>query len=93
MMHTIQILSDDDKAQLNAAAEKAIALGLSTELCGSWLWVSGDTKSNRQELKVYGFKYAPKKQLWFFRPTSQKSFSRGNWEIDRIRQVHGTQRV
>ncbi len=92
MMHAIQILSDEDKIQLDNAQILVGQLGLSGELCGSWLWVSGDTKAKKEELKANGFKYAPKKHLWFFRPTSQKSFSRGNWEIDRIRQVHGSSR-
>ena len=91
MMSIINPMSDEDAAELKNAMTIVNGLGLSGELCGSWLWVSGDTKASRHELKAKGFKYAPKKQLWFYRPTSQKSFSRGNWEMDRIRTSHGSQ--
>lgn len=35
---------------------------LSIEVCGSWLWISGDTKPNKDVLKAAGLWYAPKKE-------------------------------
>lgn len=93
MFSTLNPMSDEDKAQLDSALILVQNLGLSGELCGSWLWVSGDTKAKRHELKANGFKYAPKKQLWFYRPSSQKSFSRGNWDMEKVRTIHGSQSI
>ena len=42
--------------------------GLSIELCGAWLWVSGETYANREALKAAGLRYASKKQMWYWRP-------------------------
>lgn len=39
--------------------------GLVIELCGVWLWVSGDTKRYKDELKALGLHYASQKRCWY----------------------------
>ena len=67
--------------------------GLVIEVCGSWVWVSGNTKEFKANLKEAGFKWAKKKVMWFYRPETSKSFSRGKFTIDEIRRIHGSQSV
>lgn len=35
---------------------------------GCCIWVSGDTKPHRETLKEYGFRWAPKKSAWYWKP-------------------------
>ena len=84
-----QNLGDD----LNTALNAIIHLGLTIEICGSWLWVSGDTRPHKEVLKEAGFKWAPKKMMWHFRPSDYKSYNRGKWSIDKIREMHGSQTI
>jgi len=77
--------------EINEALNKIINLGLEIEVCGSWIWVSGDTRPHKDILKEAGFKWAPKKAMWHFRPDDYKSFNRGTWDMDKIRNVHGSQ--
>lgn len=78
---------------LNAALSAIIDLeGLDIEICGSWIWVSGETWTHKGALKAAGFRYASKKKKWNFRPTTWKSSSRGNWSMDEIRNRHGSAR-
>tara|TARA_R110000868_G_scaffold266583_1_gene525821 strand:+ start:37393 stop:37881 length:489 start_codon:yes stop_codon:yes gene_type:complete len=67
--------------------------GLSIEICGAWVWVSGETKQHRDVLKAAGFKWASKKQVWYYRPASQRSFSRGKLSLTDIRQKYGSKTV
>lgn len=83
---TEQHYGDDINAALNAI----INLGLTIEICGSWIWVSGDTRPHKNTLKESGFKWAPKKCMWNFRPDDYKSFSRGKFSMDQIREKHGS---
>jgi hypothetical protein len=76
---------------INDALNKIITLGLEIEICGSWIWVSGNTKPFKDILKEAGFKWAPKKEMWHFRPDDYKSFNRGTWDMDKIRMKHGSQ--
>ncbi len=36
------------------------------EVIGSWIWVSGDTKSIKDKLKELNFKWASKKKMWYY---------------------------
>lgn len=74
---------------LRAVAE----LGLTIELCGTWVWVSGDTKPHREIFKANKFKWAPKKGMWYFHSGERRSFSRGKYSIDDIRSMHGSKSV
>lgn len=79
--------------ELNAALNAIINLGLNIEVCGSWVWVSGDTKPHKDVLKAANYKWAPKKEMWHFRPAGFKSFGRGRWEMDKIRDRYGSSTV
>ena len=77
--------------ELSEAINSIINLpGLDVELCGSWLWISGDTKTHKDILKANGFKFAPKKAMWSFHPTGFKSYGRGKASIDEIRGKYGS---
>jgi len=75
---------------INNALNSIINFGLEIEVCGAWIWVSGDTKPFREQLKAANFKWAPKKMMWHFRPADYKSFSRGKYNMDEIRSMHGS---
>lgn len=68
--------------------------GLEIELCGSWLWVSGETYANREALKAAGLRYASKKQMWYWRPDEAacRRSRRGATMAD-IRTKYGSERV
>ncbi|WP_108820645.1 J domain-containing protein [Pseudovibrio sp. Alg231-02] len=79
--------------ELNAALNAIINLdGLEIEICGSWIWVSGNTKQHKDALKAAGFKYASKKKKWNYRPAAWRSSSRGRYSMDQIRERHGSVR-
>lgn len=67
--------------------------GLDLELCGSWLWISGDTKPHKDTLKSNQCRWAPKKGKWYFRPADYKSRGRGKFSMDEIRAKHGSSSV
>ena len=65
--------------------------GLEIEICGSWVWVGGNTKAHKTELKAAGFKWGAKKSKWYFRPAGYVKRGKGTWSMDKIRDYHGTQ--
>ena len=68
--------------------------GINVELCGCWLWVSGETKTVKDRLKESGFLWSPVKKCWYWRPPEQKykRFSkRGEYSLDEIRLRHGSE--
>lgn len=95
---TDDITITDTQAQygeeVSAALNAIITINdLEIEICGAWVWVSGDTKAHKDLLKENGFKWASKKKVWYFRPEAERSFSRGKLSLDEIRVKYGSQRM
>lgn len=40
--------------------------GVVVELCGSWLWISGETKPHKEALKSVGCKWSSNKKAWYW---------------------------
>jgi hypothetical protein len=91
---TFEYKHEGDKADLNIYPDvinKIINLkGIVIELIGAWLWVSGETKQHRTILKESGFWFAPKKQMWYFRPENFKSKNHKPKDINAIRNKYGS---
>lgn len=61
------------------------------EICGSWVWVSGNTKEHKEILKELKFKYAHKKQAWYYHTEPYKKKGKRELTLDEIRDMFGSQ--
>lgn len=76
---------------MNAALAVAMGcVGCKIEVMGTWIWVTGDTRANKEALKTAGFFWSKNKLAWYFRPSDFKSASHGNWSLDDIRSSYGS---
>lgn len=88
--------SDDYGQAMMDALNAVINLeGITIEIMGDWIWITGDTKPHKDKLgrNGAGFFWAKKKQAWYFRPPEYKSRSKGNFSLDEIRDKHGSKTV
>lgn len=79
------------ETSLREAIERIITLnGLEIEICGLWVWVSGETRANKDNLREAGYRYHTKKFMWYFAgcPSSGR-----NTPMNEIRAFYGSQRV
>ena len=67
--------------------------GVEIELCGSWIWVSGNTKEHKDLLKQLGFYWASKKLMWYWRPEEFKSYGRKGKTMSDIRNKYGSEKI
>jgi len=67
--------------------------GVLIEIIGTFIWVSGNTKPYKEQLKEMGFKWSPNKSSWYLAPEGYRSRSRQNYEMDDIRRMYGSQEV
>lgn len=83
---------DDD---LREAIEKIITLpGINIEVCGSWVWVSGDTRNVKEQLKEARFRWARKKAMWYYRNEDNATYHRGKGAtMAHIREKYGSEEV
>jgi len=68
--------------------------GLEIEVCGTWLWVGGNTKEHKDTIKEAGLKWAKKKAMWYWRPADCKvRFHKKTLSMNEIRVAHGSTNV
>ena len=68
--------------------------GLTIELCGGWIWVSGNTYTHKDILKNNGFYFASKKCMWYFRSVEYATKTKGkSLEMGQIRIKYGSQLI
>lgn len=66
--------------------------GIELELCGSWIWVSGDTYEARAELKAAGCLFSRSKRRWYWRHAEDGCrWSRGRQTMGEIRAKYGSE--
>ena len=80
--------------ELNAAINAVINLtGINIEICGAWVWLTGNTREYKNVIKAAGFWWAKKKAAWYYRPADYKSRNRGKWDLEKIRDTYGSTNV
>ena len=66
--------------------------GLEVELCGSWLWIGGETKQHKDALKAAGCRWSANKKLWYWHHAEEGShWHRGKRTMGEIRTKYGSQ--
>lgn len=67
--------------------------GIAIEVCGRWIWITGNTYLHRATLKENGFFWASKKLAWYWRPADAKVSSRGKYSLGDIREKYGSTEI
>jgi curved DNA-binding protein CbpA len=67
--------------------------GITIELCGTWLWITGETKQHKETLKELGFKFSGKKCAWYYHSGQYRKKSKKNLSIEEIRNLYGSEKV
>lgn len=66
--------------------------GLEIELCGRWLWITGDTYQHRAALKALGCRWSGTKKAWYWHaPDDGGAHSRRRVDMATIRAKYGSQ--
>lgn len=84
---------DFGEAMNNAINAIITCDGINIEICGNWIWLSGNTRAFKDVIKAAGYFWASKKSMWYFRPADWKSTSRGKYSIDDIREKFGSEEI
>ena len=79
-----------DFIQFPEIINQIIRFDINIEVCGNWIWLSGNTFACKDELKKIGFFFAPKKSMWYWRPRDFKSSNKDPKDMDYIRSKYGS---
>lgn len=69
--------------------------GLEIEICGTWIWVGGNTIYWKDHLKKSGYSYAGQKKQWYWHSKEEnyKKMSKKSIPMEQIRLMYGSERV
>ena len=86
-----------DDAQFDLELEKVISKilhfeNIIIEVVGSWIWLSGNTKQIKDDLKELGFRWRSKKKMWSYGEMKGKR-NHKEQNIDTIKAKYGCQTV
>ena len=84
----------DLKALMNTIVQLKQLEGLNIDLLGSWLWIGGNTKANKEALKALGCRWASKKKLWYWHCESEtRRHYKKSIPIEEIEAKYGKQTI
>jgi len=79
--------------EYRAVIEKLINLpGITIEVVGNWIWVTGTTYPVKKHLKDAGLFFASKKVAWYYRAEEYKTKG-GKKTLDEIREKYGSEKI
>ena len=77
---------------INIISELLKHPGITVELCGSWLWISGETYGIKDQLKAAGCRWSNSKKMWYWHhPEENSRRSHGKTTMEEIRSKYGSQ--
>lgn len=86
--------SEGIESSLRSVIEKTVILdGLIVEICGRWLWFTGETRKHKDRLKALGCRWARKKCAWYWRSADEKRKRTKTIPLDKIRAKYGSKVV
>ena len=84
----------EGEAALMEALQKFMEIpGITIEICGSWLWIAGNTFPVYKLIKNKGAKFSKSKKKWYFSPYMSERKRRGHYSMNQIRKRFGTETV
>jgi hypothetical protein len=72
--------------------DEQVKNSVGVEVIGSWVWVSGDTKQIKDELKLVGFLWSNKKLSWYNKCDGDNKIRRSGFykNLDDLREAKGS---
>lgn len=64
--------------------------GVEIEVIGCFIWLSGNTREHKDEIKAMGFKWHSKKKMWYKAPDDYRRRGKKQYSIEEIRDMYGT---
>lgn len=62
---------------------------VSTEILGTWIWCTGETRQYREQFKALAFRWSHGKGAWFYHHGPYRRRGKRGYTLDNIRDLHG----
>ena len=62
---------------------------IQTEILGTWIWCSGETRKYKDQFKGLGMRWSKNKSAWFYHEQPYRKRGKRSFSLDEIRGMHG----
>ena len=84
--------TEETAAEFQEMIERLMKMdGIHIEVIGSFIWVSGNTRQHKDELKQLKFRWHSKKLMWYKSPDGYRRHGNKEYDMDEIRDMYGVQ--
>jgi hypothetical protein len=66
---------------------------ITIEICGTWLYITGNTYNIKEQIKALGFYWGNAKKCWYLKPEGYISYKHKSWSMDAIREAYGSIKI
>lgn len=92
--YTTQTETTETANDFKEIIEKLIRFnGIHIEICGSWVWVTGNTIEHREELKKMKFRWSKSKIAWYYHRDEYRKSTKRTYTLDEIRDLYGSETI
>lgn len=86
--------TDETPEEFRDILMKIIKLhGVDAEICGSWVWLTGNTLEYKEYLKQCGFRWSGGKKAWYWHSGEYRKKSKKTLSLNDIREMYGSEKV
>jgi curved DNA-binding protein CbpA len=80
--------------ELRAILDSLVKLPkIQIEVCGIWIWVTGETREVKEQLKSLKMRWSNNKKAWYWHPADYKKRSNKKYDLNEIRDMFGSHKV
>lgn len=74
--------------------DKIVFFDINIEVCGSWIWVDGNTFIVKEQLKEIGFKWSNKRKKWHYsKEEDTPNYFKSKLSFEEIERKYGSSKV
>ena len=66
---------------------------IEVELCGSWIWITGNTRPHCETFKAAGYRWSANKRAWYWHEEGYSRKGKKHYTMDEIRMLHGSEKI
>ena len=85
--------TENGKAFRDAVSAIIHFANVNIEICGSWIWLTGNTIYYKELLKQAGFKFSGKKCAWYWHDIGYRKMTNKTYSLNDIRNMWGSEKV
>ena len=92
--YTAKMETTETAAEFKDIINRIINLNnITIEICGSWIWITGNTYQHREVLKHLKFKFSKSKSAWYYHTEGYRKSHSKIYSLDEIRDLYGSETV